>query len=80
MVAGRMSETKRELIAALKAFHNNKDFVVGVVSAVTHENDQRKIIDFIQESKEVTTESILLLAIHLKQNREKTPCEKWMIL
>ena len=66
-----MSEIKRELIAALKAFHNNKDFIVGVVSAVTHENDQRKIIDFIQKSKEVTTESIILLAIHLKQSREK---------
>ena len=62
-----MSETKKELIAMLKEVHHNKDFVVGVVSAATHEEDQREIIEFIRKGEEVTTENILLLAIHLKQ-------------
>ncbi len=62
---------KRNLFDKLREFHNNKDFVGGVMSNVSHDDDRKTIIDYINNGEEVTVENIILLSLHLSNEREK---------
>lgn len=65
----KMDETKNDLISRLKEIYRDRDFVIGVMSAATHSEDQKAILDFIEKGDEVTVENIIVLAVHLKQKR-----------
>ena len=66
-----MNSTKRNLFNILKDFHPDKDFVVGVMSNATHPEDQQTIIDFMESEEKPTIEDIILLSLHLNQQRKK---------
>lgn len=65
----KSDETKKDLIAELKKIYYNKDFVIGIMSAATHIEDQKTILDFIKKGDEVTVENLIVLAVHLRQQR-----------
>ncbi len=64
-------EIKRKLFDKLKAFYPDKDFVVGVISNVKHDDDRQVIIDYMENGEDVSVETIILLSLHLKNERNK---------
>lgn len=62
-------DIKRELFNKLNNFHHDKDFVVGVMSNATHEEDRKTIIDYMDTGEDVTIENIILLSLHLSNER-----------
>ena len=70
-----MSEIKRKLFDRLKEFYNDKDFVVGVMSNATHEEDRKTIIEFIDNEEDITIEDLILLSLYLGNKRETTQKE-----
>ncbi len=66
-----MNEIKRKLFDKLKDYHNDKDFVVGVMSNATHDDDRQAIINYINNGDDVTIENIILLSLHLNNERNK---------
>lgn len=62
---------KRNLFDKLREFHHDKDFVGGVMSNTIHDDDRQTIIDYIDNGENVTVESIILLSLHLSNEREK---------
>ena len=65
-----MSEVKRKLFDRLKAFYNDKDFVVGVMGNAKHPEDQQTIIEFIGNEEDITIEDIILLSLYLCNERK----------
>ena len=61
--------TKRILFDELKKFHPDKDFVGGVISNVKTVEEQQKVINYIRHGDDVTIENIILLSLHLKNER-----------
>lgn len=64
-----MTNTKRELFCKLRNLYNDKDFVVGVMSNAQSEEVQKRIIDYINEGRDVSQENIILLSLH-KSNKK----------
>ena len=64
-------EMKRKLFDKLKEYHNDKDFVCGVVSNTRNDEDRQTIIDYIDNGENVSVETIILLSLHLKNERNK---------
>lgn len=62
---------KRKLFDKLKEYHNDKDFVCGVVSNTQNDEDRQTIINYIDNSEDVTIENIILLSLHLKNERNR---------
>lgn len=62
---------KRKLFDKLKKYHNDKDFVCGVVSNTQNDEDRQTIINYIDNSEDVTIENIILLSLHLKNERNR---------
>ena len=67
----KMNEVKRKLFDKLKAFHNNKDFVIGVMSNVSHDDDRQAIINYIDKGDNVTIDNLILLSLHLNKERKR---------
>jgi hypothetical protein len=65
-----MADTKRKLFDKLKEFHNDKEFVVGVMSNAKHDEDRDLILKFIESEKEATIEDVILLSLHLANERK----------
>lgn len=61
--------TSEKLFGALRALYNNRDFVVGAMSYARNDEDRKKLLDYIENSEDVTAESVLLLALHLSQKQ-----------
>lgn len=61
-----MESTKRELFDKLRSFHNDKDFVLGVISNAEIEENFQRIIDFMDNNEEdVSVENIIALSLML---------------
>lgn len=65
-----MADIKRTLFDKLKEFHNDKEFVIGVMSNAKHEQDRETILGFLDNSKEATVEDVILLSLHLANKRK----------
>ena len=62
-----------ELLLKLKALDDDRDFVVGVMSFAKRIEDRKKLLEYINNGEDVTTENILLMALHLSQEaKQKT--------
>ena len=59
-----METTKRKLFEKLRAFYNNRDFVLGVISCVETEESYQKILDFM-DTEDVSVEDIIALSVIL---------------
>lgn len=64
-------EIKRKLFDKLKAFYPDKDFVIGVISNAKYDDDRKAIIDYMENGEDVSVENIILLSLHLKNERNK---------
>lgn len=69
-----MSKNKEKLIQELKAIYDNKDFVVGTISALGSENAIAKMLNFIQTAKargdELISDNLLLLALNIRKDED----------
>ena len=65
----KMNVIKRELFDKLKAFYNDKDFAIGIMSNVSHDEDRQRIIEYIDDGEDVTVENIILLSLYLNEER-----------
>ena len=63
-------DTKRKLFDKLREILDDKDFVVGVMSDMQHPEDQKVMLDFIDTEKEATVDDIILLSLHLSNERK----------
>ena len=63
---------KNELIKKLKTLSKDRDFLLSVVNTAWHIEDRKEIIRFIDAGKAVTYESVILLALTLYEERDKT--------
>ena len=63
-------DIKRELFNKLNSFHHDKDFVIGVMSNAKHDEDRETILQFIENDDDVTIENIILLSLHLSNERK----------
>jgi hypothetical protein len=72
LIGGRIEamDIKRELFNKLNDFYHDKDFVVGVMSNAKHDEDRKTILQFIENGEDVTIESIILLSLHLSNERK----------
>ena len=64
------SEIQKTLFEKLKAFHNNRDFVLGVMCNAPHEDDMNTILKYIEKGKDLTRESLILLSLELGNKRD----------
>lgn len=62
-------DTKKTLIEKLRSIFDDKDFVVGVISNASHEDDRKSIIEYIENGEDVTVENIILLSVYLDEKR-----------
>ena len=60
---------KRKLFETLRDFHNNRDFILGVGSNVTCDEDRQTVIDFINQRNKPTLEEVIILTVELNQKR-----------
>lgn len=60
-----MSTAKRRLFDRLRAFYNDKDFVIGVTSNVATDENCQRIMDFMDAGDDVSAESIIALSVLL---------------
>lgn len=63
-------DIKRELFNKLNSFHHDKDFVIGVMSNAKHDEDRETILQFMENDDDVTIENIILLSLHLSNERK----------
>ncbi|MEE1517266.1 MAG: hypothetical protein UF228_06680 [Lachnospiraceae bacterium] len=68
-MSGNEKTIKRTLFEKLRKYHNDKDFVGGVMSNVNYDEDRQIIIDFIDNDEDVSVENIILLSLHLSNKR-----------
>lgn len=66
-----MNKTKEMLIKKLYEIHNNKDFVLAVVSPLDEEFEMKQVLDYIEINKDVTPSQLVLLAMSIDKDRGK---------
>lgn len=62
---------KRKLFCKLRKYYNDKDFVIGVMSNLTHDDDIKTMIEYIDNGEDVSIENIILLSLHCNGYRTK---------
>lgn len=67
----KASEIAIELFNKLKAFNNDKDFILGVMSNAPNDKDMEVILEFINNNENISVENIILLSLELGDNRER---------
>lgn len=67
----KASDTTVLLFNKLKAFYNNKDFVLGVMCNAPNDEDRKTIIEYMEKEQDVTIENLILLSLELGNNREQ---------
>ena len=65
-----VSPTAKALFEKLRAFYNNRDFVLGVMCNAPHEDDMKTILEYIEKGEDVTIESLILLSLELGNKRD----------
>ena len=69
----QVSKTQKALFEKLKAFYNNRDFILGVMCNAPHEDDMKTILEYMEKGNKVTCENLILLSLELGNKRD---CEK----
>lgn len=65
-----VSPTAKALFEKLRAFYNNRDFVLGIMCNAPHEDDMKTILEYIEKGKDATRESLILLSLELGNKRD----------
>lgn len=67
--------TKKELIQKLKTISEDVEFITGVISMASQDNERIQIIRYIDKGEDISYEQLLLLALSLKQTRKEKNLE-----
>lgn len=59
------------LIEKLKKFSTESDFIIGVLVYAETQSDRKQLIEYIDNGKDVSYESILLYALELDLNKNE---------
>ena len=65
-----VSPTAKVLFEKLRAFYNDGDFVLGIMSNAPHDDDMKTILEYIEKGKDVTRENLILLSLELGNKRD----------
>ena len=65
------SKTAILLFNKLKAYYDNRDSVLGVMCNAPHDDDMKRIIEYMDKGQDVTIENLILLSLELGNNREQ---------
>ena len=68
---GLLTNTEKKLIQVLRDIWDDKEFVLGVVTDLETDEERQAVLDYIQSNDGVTTEDIVLLALHIDTERTK---------
>ena len=64
-----LTKTEKQLIQVLRDIWDDKEFVLGVVTDLETDEERQAVLDFIKSNDDVTTEDIVLLALHIDNER-----------
>lgn len=64
-----LTKTEKKLIQVLRDIWDDKEFVLGVVTDLETDEERQAVLDFIKSNDDVTTEDIVLLALHIDNER-----------
>ena len=67
----QVTQSDLTLIEKLKKFSTESDFIVGVLVYAETKADREQLIEYINNGKDVSYESILLYALELDLNRNE---------
>ena len=67
----QVTQSDLTLIEKLKKFSTESDFIIGVLVYVETQSDRKQLIEYIDNGKDVSYESILLYALELDLNRNE---------
>lgn len=65
----RISETAVEFVSKLIAIFDDKEFITSMIAIAEHDDDKRKIIEFIDAGIDVDVETVAVLALDLADER-----------
>ena len=63
------SEIEIEFTSKLAEIWDDREFIIGMLSIVEHNDDMRRIIDFIDAGVDVDVETVSVLALDLADER-----------
>ena len=67
----KISEKGLSLVDKLKQYSTDDDYIIGILLDVKSEEDKQLLLDYIDNGKDVSYESIILYALDLRLQREK---------
>ncbi|TLW88115.1 hypothetical protein FFK04_07510 [Ruminococcus sp. KGMB03662] len=67
----QVTQSDLTLIEKLKKFSTESDFIIGVLVYAETKADREQLIEYINNGKDVSYESILLYALELDLNRNE---------
>ena len=69
MVNEHDATVRKRLFDELRRIHDNRDFIIGVMSNAPHTEDRETILQFIENGKDVTKKNLILLSLQLGNER-----------
>lgn len=66
------SDVSDKLAKRLVQLYNDRDFVIGVLSYASTDEDRKEVLDFIERNNNVTVETVTVLAIKLYNRRQNS--------
>lgn len=70
MTSNKLNATGNELFAKLKGIRNTRDFVVGVMSMASHDDDRKVLLNYINKKADITPVEVIDAAVILSKMRE----------
>ena len=64
-----ISEIEIEFASKLAEIWDDREFIIGMLSIVEHNDDMSRIIDFIDAGVDVDVETVIVLALDLADER-----------
>lgn len=67
----QVTQSDLTLIEKLKKFSTESDFIIGVLVYAETQSDRKQLLEYIDNGKDVSYESILLYALELDLNKNE---------
>lgn len=67
----QISETALEFVQKLEGIWDDREFIIGMLTIAEHDEDKRKIIEFIDAGIDVDAETVTVLALDLDDKRNE---------
>ena len=67
----KLSETSLKLIERLEELWDDREFVIGIMSMAKTEEERAVVLDYIENGRDVSTDTVSVLAVHLSNQRKQ---------